>query len=467
MKSVHENESNQEVFTCPLCGRMLIKRLVFQNHLKRHENAEANEMAFDLWKKFPERTNNKNLPVFPCKFCLLPHTKHYSFIKHMEEVHPDKERYHKFSCPYSCKLKFDSMKLFLIHMKDNHTEEYYGKTVKWSLSYEPKKEGKPKGVCDICGKHFNVWYLQTHKDAVHSKRKPKNQYTCPIVDCGTHCVNAEGLKTHFILHLENNPFMCMKPSCNVKCTSQDQLEHHMKLHSGESAIRLMKTTEDEMQNFDLDEMLIKSEDGSEVIKNEELSTPGSPQCFISDEDTTDANYEPTSESDVDFEPSAKKVRNSKRSVNDIDKLIRSDPVFRRICKENPRFEKVMFCKRKKYPLKSKDCPECDKKLSCRASMLRHMFIMHGIKQKPVFKSAVVPKKGKKKKKNASKGKTSSVASKSQQKRKKKINERNKSLVSSSKDFVINIKTEPEFIIDGDNFIEPKVELCETGLGFVE
>ncbi|CAL8122961.1 unnamed protein product [Orchesella dallaii] len=244
MTNIHEDTKGQEVLTCPICGRMLIKRLVFQSHLKHHENSEAIEDAFDLWNKWPKKSDYSSKAAFwaKCKYCLMRHTNHYSFLTHMEREHPHKGRFFKFPCPYSCKMEFDCMKLFFMHMRKDHSEEFYGKTIMYESSVKHGDGARPKTKCDICGKMLDVFYLRAHKETVHSKnpesaKKTSNNsethpFSCPIPKCFSRCKSATALKLHFIMHLENNPYACKFPGCNVKCDAQCHLDRHMKLHSG-------------------------------------------------------------------------------------------------------------------------------------------------------------------------------------------------------------------------------------------
>ncbi|ODM96384.1 Transcription factor E4F1 [Orchesella cincta] len=242
MANIHEDTKGNEVHTCPLCGRMLIKRIVFQSHLKHHENAEAIEDAFDLWNKWPQKQRGKTNAAFwsKCKYCLIPHTSHYSFLTHMKVEHPDKGRYFKFNCPYSCTMEFDCMKLFLMHMRKDHSEEYFGRTIKWGESVN-QNYGRPKGKCDICGRMLDVYYLAEHKKRHEIDNKPgivsinrapeTHPYSCPFPLCQSRSKTVAALKVHFVLHLENNPYTCKFPGCDVKCDAQCHLDRHMKLHT--------------------------------------------------------------------------------------------------------------------------------------------------------------------------------------------------------------------------------------------
>lgn len=344
---------------------MFNKRLALQSHLKNHENNEALEEAFSLWTKWPTRKPGvSNLPPhFCCKYCMMPHRNQHSFLTHMATFHHEKGRFPKYLCPHCQSSEFDSMKLFIVHLRRNHRETYYGTTVRYNLA-DPRlgsgSRGHPKTRCPHCNKTIDVYYMKSHIERKHSSKPDSNvegEFRCPIEDCRALVKTQQQLKAHFILHLENNPYACPVPGCKVRCDAQCHLDRHMRLHKSEllqcSKCQVYYSRKDKLEKHTCiwDKSKLKYDDNG-------LLRP--------------VNAQPRIERISNDNDSEGKVR---RKVN-INLIISQDPVYLQVTNDNPGFEQLLFGNRLVKMSKGNrpmtfDCTDCSTRFYDKKGLQMH------------------------------------------------------------------------------------------------
>lgn len=329
--------------------RMVNRRLLFFNHLKNHENAEALEDAFDLWNNWPEKKREYkhkgkgNQLNFNCKYCLIPHPSQFSFLTHMKQEHPDKGRFAKYLCPYCGISEFDSMKGFLTHFRTLHKKDYYGETIKWSVPFSEhtKQEGRPKIQCNICQKMVDMYYLRDHKKKLHSNKdayesvKDKDKieadgfFRCPVQNCHSKFKSKMLLKHHFILHLENNPYKCPFPGCQVKCDAQCHLNRHIKLHTSKPIVcpkcKVSYSRIDKLKTH-------KCNPNQSNLRHRNSTTSNLRIKRI--------KLEPESNNQPGFS-SPESWSYERKNIN-INHIIATDPVFLQVCKDYPEFKGLII-----------------------------------------------------------------------------------------------------------------------------
>lgn len=424
----------EETFTCPICERMMTRLLTLFSHVKRHENAEECEEAFDLWNQWPQPKNCKRKLSgginFSCKYCLLPLSSHQSFVSHMASHHPERGRASKFPCTF-CKetSEFDSINRLMAHIRQDHYEEYHRcetKVVEWSESTSSAGRPRPKACCKICGKLLDAWGMKGHlrrhaaltAGAVQTPRRSDTTqmsaeeiklypYECPFPTCNRRSKTPQLLKAHFILHLKNNPYACPVPGCTVKCDARCHLERHLKLHQqgnfhtcekcGVAYSRIDKLRSHVCSSA----QRLRQDDKNGVVRplTGNLRLERLPEMKGKVSDVT---------------------KQGKVPRTDLNGIMRTDPVFIQACKDSPGFGellgvtkgviqpagnewniKVSTCTSGGWNWrKPSKCTECGKILSGRTSLRRHWQLVHGITLPPMEPAAT--RKGSNKRKRSSK-----------------------------------------------------------------
>lgn len=193
----------------------------------------------------------------------------------------------------------------------------------------PKRQlsDERKTTCPICRKAYPHNYMDDHFEKMHQVRSDvpvQDDHKCPITGCLAKIRSRVQLKRHFIVHLENNPYICKVPGCGFKADALCHLKRHLRQHTGADLFQCPKckvcyTKKKMLDNhkciFDPN-LLIRDVNGFLRMKTgQSRYTDMAVPCDILNENETIVN---------------------------INQVIQNDPVYLRVVKENPEFENAIF-----------------------------------------------------------------------------------------------------------------------------
>lgn len=104
--------------------------------------------------------------------------------------------------------------------------------------------------CDICENVVSQSGIAYHKRTHEKKHKivQEKKFHCPICQIGTK--DRFNLRRHFVIHLENNPFVCKFPKCRHRCGNEHYLRTHMLRHNRNNRWRVESSEITESQTSD-------------------------------------------------------------------------------------------------------------------------------------------------------------------------------------------------------------------------
>lgn len=183
-KKIEEGNSIEEnIFTCEICGKMLVKKSSLLSHLRTHREAGSSEDALK-WS---------------CTVCGKRLSSRASLQYHSKSQHSNDRPWH---CQY-CAEGFMSRELLLAHERI-HTGE------------KPFK-------CQVCDKAFRAPSNLTQHMLKHSE---KRNFHCPY--CGK-CFHRKGtLTVHMRIHTGERPFIC--DLCGRPFIQKNDMLKHQRTH---------------------------------------------------------------------------------------------------------------------------------------------------------------------------------------------------------------------------------------------
>lgn len=329
---------------------MVFRRYLFQCHLLDHTEAEEVEEELDIWNKWPK----SKMARFSCKYCLtLLHT-HETFKRHMKSEHGGKS--HRWECSH-CRKITNKITLLVEHLKLMHPKAYYGE----ETDLKALSKGDRKWKCDDCGNFLGLDESRRHKllgkcKTDRSVKIAENEFICPLKGCEMRMKSALLLKYHFIRHLKNNPYVCKVEGCGRRFDSHSHLKMHMRFHTGETRVTCPSCGISFARQQGLRRHYMKK-----VCKGSDVRVT-KPWLRLK------------------TVPKRTEEGNAKICINEI---MKSDPVFIDVCRDNPGFKELMLGRQK---ISSKNysgqvtpssvkklwrCFKCNLAFSIQKSLLKH------------------------------------------------------------------------------------------------
>ncbi|MEQ2240136.1 hypothetical protein ILYODFUR_011769, partial [Ilyodon furcidens] len=181
-------------------------------------------------------------------FCCDSCDKGFSTSAKLKQHQKNKscQKYHctseLFSCSF-CQFSF-TMKSYLIkHIKRHHPMEFVSRCPSDSLM-DPLEEKEGEYMCSDCGTHcIDAESLRSHTCI----RQLKVLYLCN--DCGKSFTNHYGLKQHQRIHTGEKPYSCTH--CSKSFSYVGQLNVHLRTHTGEKPYLCTHCGESFRQSGDL------------------------------------------------------------------------------------------------------------------------------------------------------------------------------------------------------------------------
>ncbi|ODM94609.1 Zinc finger protein-likeMSN2 [Orchesella cincta] len=160
--------------TCCVCLKVFNKRDSLNDHLFAHEKAEVNEEKYNFLQPWTRRDLKSHAFAY-CKFCLLSHSTHHSYVTHIREEHTPTPETFQFSCKFdNCPEKFSSIRTMLKHAKDTHAREFYGK-FSWMRMTRGIFTGKQVFPRDEFGNYIKKQDRDVTQNAIHAKTVQKTK----------------------------------------------------------------------------------------------------------------------------------------------------------------------------------------------------------------------------------------------------------------------------------------------------
>lgn len=336
--------------------RVVRKKFSFQCHLMDHTDAEDVEEELDIWNNWPV----SKMARFSCKYCLVLLKTHKDFIAHMTQHGAGGRKSRTWNCTY-CEEKLNSINGLVEHLKQSHSNVYYGdrneKSQRKAIGRKPILKSE---WCEACQKYLAPEEIKGHKvegkcSTSRSRQIAENKYACPLKTCGKRMKTVSLLKFHFVLHLKNNPFVCQVEGCGRKFDAQCHLDVHTQFHTGELRVTCpsCKTT-------------LASSKALRRHLTTKKACPG-PQAK--------AKKPPLNLLLLPILKDSIKRRKLETPKNAINKIMLTDPVFIETCRENPGFRDLMIGFNRDSNLTQEKrvfrCVKCQLVFSIRKSLQKH------------------------------------------------------------------------------------------------
>ncbi|XP_060622542.2 zinc finger protein 11-like [Anolis sagrei] len=220
-------EMEQNLQTCPDCGKTFRDSRCFANHQRTHGKEQ--------YKIEPqqEASGEEVLPAgekgFQCPNCKRTYATHYNLRRH-QQVHPEC-RTNKSSSQgkaSSHKWSFSDTQHVQVKGEHQHKCSYCGKAFKAkSVLYRHQQihiKGKPY-KCNVCGKAFAYRYTLAHHQESHIEEQ-MYQHKCSY--CGKAFRTQSSLRRHHQLHMGSKPYSC--GICGKAFAYRYALTHHQEIH---------------------------------------------------------------------------------------------------------------------------------------------------------------------------------------------------------------------------------------------
>jgi len=265
-----QNYEPERKYFCPSEG--CLERFYYEKHMVTHA-FESHEITI---------TTDNTKPDIECPFCneifrssskIIAHLKTYHINEQENPIYTNVYNQHqKNEVCHHCGKVFRSMPIFLVHMRESHSDlftekcEICGKSYrsKESLQWHMKTHEESKSLCIECGKSYsNKHKLQSHIKQHHSNSN--KSFTCsecfkicqsqshlathvrklhlkekvhPCKLCDKAFVSRQSIVAHMVaVHLKVKPFLC--EFCNFECARIDNLcLHRKKSHGAEKMSQL-------------------------------------------------------------------------------------------------------------------------------------------------------------------------------------------------------------------------------------
>ncbi|XP_055908850.1 zinc finger protein 665 [Eupeodes corollae] len=220
----------ERVYECKFCAKVYHIKKPYEKHLRTlHKQTDA-----DLRDLFKDEDND--IPdeyVHRCPICSKIYLMAKRLTTHITFHGPDGSLIHK--CPGYCNLYFRTKEEALEHARGAHKECFYCNICdKYSQSpdalkihkrthFEQRRQASRNLICDKCGKSFASRTSLNDHSRSNCGKDPL--YRCDI--CDKRFSTAGILKTHSLLHKDEQPYACDK--CGKRFKIKAQYKTHIKM----------------------------------------------------------------------------------------------------------------------------------------------------------------------------------------------------------------------------------------------